>query len=319
MSRIVIGVVVCLFFAACEPNELPIPKHVQGDVRKATVNVNTDYRYQVYYNLERNEMVGRVLKSTWDFAFEASPNGFNIKLNSGKAMYAFQSTQTDITQPLDTAGFGAGKRFDAPNGNMNETAIGNWRNHSNVYIVDRGYNEMGTSQGMIKLKILEATATNYTFETAQLNGSNHQVFTVSKNENYNFVYFSCNTFFPLLVEPPKNTWDIQFAQYTEQLSEAYLVMGCLLNPTETAAIMDSSMAFNQIDFAYASTKVLSTHANSIGYDWKTFSFDLATYTVNPRMNYIIKTQQGVFYKLHFIDFYDKQGNKGNPVWEYQPL
>ena len=45
----------------------------------------------------------------------------------------------------------------------------------------------------------------------------------------------------------------------------------------------------------------------------------SVYTVHPEMNFIIKTSQENYYKLHFIDFFNTGGVKGYPKWEYQLL
>ncbi|HEX2900812.1 MAG TPA: HmuY family protein, partial [Bacteroidia bacterium] len=121
------------------------------------------------------------------------------------------------------------------------------------------------------------------------------------------------------IEPPKADWDLCFSQYLEVLPEAYLVTGVLLNRHQTAAVMDSTLPFSAIDIGIASDMQLSNSLNVIGYAWKFYHFNSATYQVLPQMTYIIRDSEGHLYKLHFVDFYDAQGVKGSPAWEYQRL
>ena len=63
----------------------------------------------------------------------------------------------------------------------------------------------------------------------------------------------------------------------------------------------------------------STQRDIIGFNWKTFDFDTQVYTINSSMNYIIQSENGIFYKLRFIDFYNNSGEKGYPKFEIQEL
>ena len=77
--------------------------------------------------------------------------------------------------------------------------------------------------------------------------------------------------------------------------------------------------FSNITYEFAELQTLSENINTIGYRWKEFNFSTSSYIIFPQMNYIIKDSEGFYYKLHFIDFYDISGNKGNPKWEFQRL
>jgi hypothetical protein len=41
--------------------------------------------------------------------------------------------------------------------------------------------------------------------------------------------------------------------------------------------------------------------------------------VLPEMIYLLKSKEGYYWKLHFVDFYDSNGDKGSPAFEYQEL
>lgn len=308
------------FFISCKKDELPVPKHEAGDVITASVNMDPTYKWQIYYDLKTNSVVGQNLKTAWDLAFEADANGFHVILNSSKAMYAYNTNNSVFNEVTDTIGFEINKKWDSPTGNLDSTAIGDFRNTNSVYIIDRGYNELGEHQGFRKIQFLSVDVTKYLVRFANLDGSGDVTLQIEKDDNYNFTFLSFTSSNTLIVEPPKNSWDLVFTQYLhvfENPIQPYLVVGCLLNRYKTSATMNSSISFSEIDFDHASTSNLSSNINTIGYDWKTFTGGV--FITHPEKNYIIKDSEGFYYKLHFVDFYNQSGEKGNPTWKFQQL
>jgi hypothetical protein len=309
-----------IMLISCVKDELPLPKHNPGNVITNTVNMGSNYKWQVYFNLKNNTVVGENLKTIWDLGFETSIDGYRIILNSSKAMYAAKTNQTNFSLVTDTTGFSAIKDFDSPTGNMEQTAIGDWRLIPNqVYLIDRGYNELGIHQGFRKIVFQSVDDYSYTVRFSQLNGSGETTLQVPKDVNYNFTFISFSTSSTVIVEPPKKDWDIVFTQYLEELSTPYLVAGCLLNRYNTMAKADSITAFNSINYDFALCQLLSSNSNVIGYDWKEYNFTTSSYIVFLNKTYIIQDQNGIYYKLHFIDFYNNSGIKGNPTFEFQKL
>ncbi|MBN8695561.1 MAG: hypothetical protein J0L87_03430 [Bacteroidetes bacterium] len=306
---------------ACEKEEIPVPKHDPGHVITNSVNMNSDYKWQIYFDLKTNTVVGQNLKSIWDLGFACSETENHIILNSAKSMFCYNTLNSNFNTVTDTSGFSSDKKCDHPSGHPDSTAIGEWEGFNNVYIIDRGYNENGIHQGYKKIQFLNATSTSYTIRFADLNGNNDTTIQVAKDTNYNFTFLSFTNASSVIVEPPKNTWDLVFSQYTHIFYEPeptpYLVTGCLLNRHQTMATIDSTTSFNTINFTLLTSYSLSSNINTIGYNWKTYSG--STYITHPYYNYIIKDQEGYYYKLHFIDFYNASGIKGNPKWEFQQL
>lgn len=311
------------FFAlfSCKKEELPVPIHDPGNILTSTVNLESNYKWQFFYDLKTNSFVGQNLKTSWDLGFETSANGYRIILNTSKAMFARNTGITNFSEVSDTIGFATNKNWDEASGNLDSTAIGDWKNTNNVYLIDRGYNETGVHQGFQKIQFQSVDANKYVVRFSQLNGTGDITLQINKDSIYNFTFLSFNTGSTLIVEPPKATWDLAFTQYThifyDQPVTPYLVTGCLLNRYNTTAIVDSLHSFSAIDFSTIENFALSSNINSIGYDWKIFTN--GTYVTNPQMNYIIKDSEGFYYKLHFIDFYNNAGIKGNPKWEYRKL
>lgn len=308
---------------ACHKEELPVPAHDPGDVITNSVDIGNDYKRQVYFDLGTNTVVGKNAKTTWDLGFETSADGYHVVLNTSKSMFVYNTGSTNFNAVNDTTGFSLNKRWDEASGNLDSTAIGDWRTTKPVYIIGRGYNELGVYLGFRKIQFLNVDNNGYEVRIANLNGTNDNTMTIVKDSIYNFTFLSLNgTGSVVMVEPPKKDWDLVFTQYThifydENPVMPYLVTGCLLNRYKTKAMMDAGINFAEISYAYASAKTLSSAINTIGYSWKDFTGSV--FITRPDRNYIIRDAEGFLYKLHFIDFYNHAGVKGSPKWEYQRL
>lgn len=310
-----------LFAASCKKGELPVPKHDSGSVITTAVNMESNYKYQIYFDLKTNTVVGQNLKSAWDLGFEAAPEGNHIILNGSKAMYAFDTEETDFNSVTDTLGFMAGRSWDEPSGNLDSTAVGEWEGTNHVYIIDRGYNENGIHQGFRKIVFESVDQDSYHVKFAALNGTGLTNLTFDKDNAYNFAFLSFTTSGTVMIEPPKADWDLVFTQYVHVFYEpeltTYLVTGCLLNHSGTRSVYDGVSLFSDISFNDIPNYSFTSAVNTIGYEWK--EFDGTNYIVHSEKNYIIEDREGLHYKLHFIDFYNNSGVKGNPKWEYQQL
>lgn len=318
LFKLTIGVFI--FLVSCKKEELPVPKHDPGHVVTTNVNMEANYKWQIYFDLKTNSVVGQNLKTLWDLGFETADDGYRIVLNTSKAMYALNTMSTNFTSIVDTNGLETGKKWDAPSGNMDSTAIGNWENSDHVYVIDRGYDEMGIHQGFRKIQFQSVDASKYIVRFAELNGTNDVSLQINKDSIYNFSFLSFTTGNVMLVEPPKKNWDLVFTQYTHVFHNPltpYLVTGCLLNRYKTTAVMENTIPFSNLDYKAINNYTFLPIMNTIGYNWKAYVG--STYVTDPTMNYIIKDSENYYYKLHFIDFYNQSGTKGNPKWEFQQL
>ena len=59
----------------------------------------------------------------------------------------------------------------------------------------------------------------------------------------------------------------------------------------------------------------NTNEDVIGYDWKEYDFDTGIYAIFPDHVFIVQDVEGYFYKLHFTDWYNAAGQRGNPRFE----
>lgn len=308
-----------VLFFSCERDEIPVAPHDPGDVITQRFSMEPDYRYQLFYDLGTNAMVSSNLKVDWDLGFESAPEGFHVILNTAKLMYAAQVVATDWSVIKDTAGLNF--RWDMPSGNFDSTAIGDWRTHQDVYVIDRGFDPEGKHQGFKKVLIKDVNETAYEVQVANLDNTNEITYTVPKAFAYNFTFLSLEDGVAE-VQPPKTDWDLSFTQYTHVFTDpvsTYLVTGVLANRdgVEIAAVFDKD--FGAITIEDIKLYQFSNAIDAIGYDWKWYSFDSGSFLILSEQNYIVKTTEGRYFKLHFIDFYDDEGVKGNPTFELQEL
>tara|TARA_Y100000589_G_scaffold136859_1_gene130903 strand:+ start:6633 stop:7595 length:963 start_codon:yes stop_codon:yes gene_type:complete len=314
----ILGISSILFFASCEKQEIPITPHQPGDVIVNSVNLDSDYKFQVFFSLKENKVVSQNYKTDWDIAFDCSSSSNNIILNTAKFMKAAKTNASDFSSVTDTAGLDF--KIDMPSGNLDSTAIGNW-NVNDIYVIDRGYDEQGVHLGFVKFSVTNYLSNKYTIRFADINGTNDISLNITKDTLYNFKYLSFlgNE---VTIEPPKQNWDLLFTQYTHYFNNDgtnYLVTGCLINRYLVQVAQVFNEDFNDISFDDIDNYTFSNNINTIGYNWKEYNFDENQYIIFSNKNYIIKSVDGKYYKFHFIDFYDKYGNKGNPIFEFQEL
>jgi hypothetical protein len=318
-----------ILLQGCIREEDPVTPHTAGNVTTRSIALSSDYRSQVFYNLDQDSVMRSNLKTDWDIAFDVSdvlsnqngPNteGGKIYLNQAKYMFAWRTNKIELEDLSDTTGFFRNRRWDASN-NTDTLAIGTAKAQSNAIWIDRGLNQFGDPLDYIRFKIVSVSKEKYTFKILRQGATQSEQFDIQRDTNYNRVYFSFETNKAVRVEPKKTDWDLQFTQYMYTFKDPYtpyLVVGVLLNPFNTQGVADSSLTFEKIDKNVALNLKLSNKTDVIGYDWKAFQGNI--YKVQLTYNYIINDQRGYFWKMRFVDFYDNKGSKGAPKFEFQRL
>ncbi len=297
----------------------------------------TTYNTQGYYNLKEMKFVQTNLKTDWDLRFDAGEH-FNIWLNSAKFMMIADAGLKNFNDITDTAGYHF--EFDYESGRRDSNAIDEWgdfslanpTSYNHLYIVDLGRDINGIPLGFIKMKIKDFNANAYTIEFMNLaSTSGPQTLTITKDNLYNYQYVNLSGSGTLVnIEPKKADWDLWFTQYTTWIYDPdqgfyipYLVIGVLLNPTNTEASFDTLDRFNEIQLPEALNKTYYHNWDIIGYTWKNAGNVTGggpvTYTTYPQITYIVKNQNNEYYKIRFIDFYNNTGTRGYPKWEQLPL
>ncbi len=304
----------------CIREEDPVLPHLAGDVVSRSIVMSSDYRSQVFYNLEKDSLISRNLKTDWDVAFDVlDTEGGKIHLNQAKYMFAWRTDKLEVEQLRDTVGFFRNQRWDAAN-NPDTMGIGISKGLANAFWIDRGLNQFGDPLDFIRFKIVSVTREKYVFKIFRQGATSAEQYEIQRDTNYNRVYFSFDTNKAIKVEPKKSEWDLEFTQYMHTFRDPYtpyLVVGVLLNPVSTQGAVDSTSAFEKIDRTVAQNFKLTNQPDVIGYSWKIFTGNI--FKVQLKYNYIIQNQKNQFFKMRFVDFYDSRGTKGTPKFEFQRL
>lgn len=310
--------VVMITGTGCLRDELAVPQRDPGPVETAQVCVGALYEDQIWYDLGTRSEVARNSKMAWDLAFEGHADGWQVRLNGSRSMQARITAQTDIAQPLDTAGFGVDWRVDHPEGSRDSTAIGDWRGQGRVYAIDLGYNSFGARIGVRKLQVVAVDDAGYTVRVARLNGSEVQEVVVPKDPQRRFVHFVMGSAAVVTIAPPDGEYDLVFTQYTTQFYDpyvAYIVTGVVngFSGARVAEIITPDFASVTLDDSL--THPFSRAEDAVGYDWKEYNFDTSTYDIFPDHVFLVQDARGLFHKVHFIDFYGPTGQRGCPKFE----
>lgn len=303
-------------FREDEPVLLPPP----GDVEYAQIPQGADYSRQYYFDLETGDTMGMPYAS-WDLCFSTDPSVMRVWINGGNQAYVAQSNAVNFADITDTSGLQW--KMDAPSWNPDSTAIGAWNTHNFVYVLDRGP-AFPDSLRFFKFRIVGFIASGFLISVAELYAPYEIQLVIQIMPDRAYAYFAFNQVAPFpFVEPPSENWDLLFTRYRHVFTDQqpplpYVVTGVLINPNIMVAV-DSTLAFEDITYDEAVKLTYTNRRNVIGYNWKYFDFAAQAFVVRPYINYIIRDTKGIYWKLRFIDFYNDDGVKGYPAFEYQRL
>jgi hypothetical protein len=326
---------VAFSLTSCEKDDQPVVLPPPGDMQVMSASMGVNYDNQVYVDLETGNQKSVPYRS-YDLAFEASPQGWRVYLNTGKFMFVANTGSTDMTAADST-----GKVWKTETEHLynDSTAFGSWTNGSGqslneVYVIDRGRTEHFGAARWRKMQLLEVTPTHYRFRFSFYNNTQLTEFTIPKNNAYSLIYFSFDNNGQVAdVAPPKNQWDVVFTKYTytyytEPVNSPYryyLVTGALLNRwagCENEIVKKDSTPnfrpFEELTSMHIGEFDLTPLAGKIGFSWKEYDFNLG-YIIYPDRYYLLRDPSQFVYKIRFIDFYDNQGNKGTAKFEYQRM
>ncbi|MEI6575414.1 MAG: HmuY family protein [Bacteroidota bacterium] len=321
-----------LLLTSCFKEDQMVSRHAPGNVKTDTVAMGQYYKSQVYFDLGKGQSVSTNLKSDFDLGFECGAAGWRVILNTSTFMKAADAGIRPFGQAIDTNGMNF--KFDKSDGNLDSLAIGKWFtvqgndtiSNLHVYVINRGLDESGFELGMRQMIFDSLKNSTYYFRIANLNGSSQKSYSIAKEADYNFIYFTPKFGgISKVIEPVKGAYDLIFTQYTTLLYTdlgapyPYIVTGVLLNRNNVEAVVDSIDSFESVTLSDVKGLPFKNTMDYIGYNWKKYDFAVASYTVNTKLVYIIKDTEGAYYKMRFVGFYNSQGVKGYPVIEFQLL
>ena len=311
------------FLSSCQKDEIPVPPHTPGELNSDVVEMGNLYADQIWYDIETGTEVSRNSKTAFDLAFECSEDGFHILLNGANRMQVAYTNDSNLLSVQDTSGLDF--TWDSHTGNLDSTGIGDWRDKDNIYVLDLGKDEFGKSLGLAKALFDSVSRSAYHFRIADFYGNEWTEFSVAKDTAYTYSYFSIReSKSQVWIAPPKNEWDICFTQYTYIYYDmnpmvAYLVTGVLLNPNNAVSAQVFNVPFEDISYSGLETYQFQSRIDHIGWDWKTYDFDQGYYITDASKSYVLTAKSGRLYKIHFLDWYNTNGEKGSATFEFAEL
>lgn len=314
-----------IIYSSCFKKDKPVVLPAPGDAKVYSVGMGSNYATQVYFRLSDGKTTANPFK-VWDLAFETSLSGYHIWMNGGNMQWIANSHSTNFSAVTDTIGLNF--MYDVSSWSIDSNAVGEYLtagasslSKNEVYVIDRG-DSVPQNARFKKFIIRTENDASYFLVYANLDGTFADSLTIVKNPSYTYSYFNFENG-QLNFEPLKTDWDILFTRYRYVFTNQtpvlpYLVNGVLLNQG-TLVALDTTQKFDSIDLAFAQSKSFSSKKDFIGFGWKYYDFPSATYLTKSHFNYIIKDRNGVYFKLHFVDFYNDLGEKGYPKFELKQL
>jgi len=321
-----------VFLPSCFKKDEFVLPHPPGSVKTDTIPMTYNYKFQVYFDLDSGKIVNQNIKTESDLGFECSPSGWKIILNTADFMKAADLGVIPFGLAQDTAH--VTWKFDKSDGNPDSLAFGTWYqilngdtvSNDHVYAIDRGFDENANPLGIFQVIFDSLANSRYYFRFAPINGGAINSGVVEKDGTVNYLYFSLSAGGSVKrLEPSKDKYDLLFTQYTTLLYTdigepyPYLVTGVLTNRNYVEVAVDSIHEFSTITLSQAQLLSFSKSLDAIGYEWKSYDFNSGAYTVNSNISYIIRDNKGLYFKLRFVGFYNRNGEKGFPVIEHQQL
>jgi len=290
-------------------------------------NPYTIYNYYSYIDLDSLKVIKTAPISSWDLAFEASPEGWHVLVNSANGKEIYPTGSTDFTAAYSKTTVEKWS-FDASSGNPDSTAVGKWVSGSKdnyqytnqVYLIGSN-NGDGTYQIRKKLVFKALSESGIEFIAANPDETVGETITINKDAAYSNVYYSFdNPKTTLLIEPPKNKWDIVAGSYRtiiftdDGVPTPYTVRGVLGNYPLVKAVKVKNANFFTSTAKDTIGLDFSIHKDAVGYDWKDYnSKDNNPYRIVPDQYYFFITKSNKLVKFEFTGYVNANAEYGYPV------
>lgn len=312
---------------------------------------------QVFIDFSLNKQV-TAERISWDLGFYTGSED-KVVLNYSTYGMALATSSTDINSvsAADTAGIsppiqigtaGADVYIDHPDRDLSKLAIADISSTDTdnvVYIINRGGGpgtgnvdpgsvDVGsTPRGWKKIRILKS-GDDYIVQYADLDATTFEQTTISKNTDFNFIYFSFDNGQPVSVEPQKDQWDIVMTVSSNIINfgagdGAYgfsdfvlsnrqggvQVASVQLTTDEDGNINPGQTTYDDFTASNLNSVTFNAEGNTIGSSWRS----VFTRTANNNVFFIVKDAEGNNYKLQFLGLLDENGIRGNSSLKYELL
>lgn len=299
-----------------------------------------DQTHQVFIDLSTGEMT-RVSRFSWDLGFHNEAGQFKVMLNNGGFVMAKQIDETDLNNisESDISSFkddmvipnysntDAANWIDNANGDFSEAVIGDISatdSDNKVFIIS---SINGSDRVYHKIRVIR-NGDNYTLQYADVNATSFNTTEITKNDNYEFTYFSLATSAIVSSKPKKDLWDIAFTQYANKFSAGpntfavsfkdYVIQNT--NQVSVAMVMGDEMAYNNFTSAEVSNQTFETAVNALGSNWRSGGGPGGGPSLYTDRFFVVNDTNGNIYKVRFTRMTDPNTNeRGYPAFEYEKL
>lgn len=305
-----------LLSSGCVEQELPIPVHEQGVSTTSSVGIGSNYAQRVYFDLASATVVASHKKMDWDLAFSASATGPAMRINTSRFCRLARTEITDFNASIDSDQLSdfpweidaeEGPQFFSAAAPQGDLLL------DELLLLNLGYDLDNAPMGFIRLILDSVDLMGYHIRFAPLETPElveEAVIPYSADRHWQHYSLMSSALLPL--EPALGQWQLLFTQYTAVLNgeTPYLVTGVLTPNTSTLVCDMGSTSVKDVLEANWDLFQWSSQWNAIGYDWKSYDFNLGAYSVDTERSYAIRTGDEREFVLQFVDFYDDAGARG---------
>ena len=341
LTLLLLMMAVSLF--ACKEDPVP-PVPVQQNVSLTTGGPNQEN--QLYFDLGSGNQYA-VARDSWDFGFYCGAEDAVI-LNGSVGMLARSTNIANFADvsPTDTLGWGYELSFggiqtayfenpqpawvadaagwmDDQTDNLVDQAI---KADGKVYIVNMGKTVDGLNDRVWKKVKVDMVAGAYVVEYGDIDATTAMTATITKNTSKSYSFLSLANG-AMDVEFEKSDWDIVFTTASEivnygagplpyAITKDYVLNNRnveIFQVVTTADIVEHYEAFSMDSVA---NYTFSMNDNFIGSKWRKFDFATSSYSIKADRFYVIKDEQGLYFKLVFTGMLNETGERGYPAIQY---
>lgn len=315
MRIFLIVLFIAIFFSSCWKEEIPIDKAARRGTTYQTIEMGSSYSDVVWFDLSEGLVVKTMQKDAWELLISRKDGLYHMQLNTALFGQAARTESSDWTAVMSESGLAF--KSDAPSGGIDSLSIGDWIREEKIWLLDRGYNTQGLPYSKLKIRCSDFQENGFTIEYGAVNSAQGETMFIPISEGDLGLGITLSSDEIIQVYPSE--WDLCFTQYVHLFYDPYtpyLVSGVLINDKAGVRAQRLLQAYDDVDFNAIQENNYSAYSNVIGYDWKFFDLDAGQYTVYLEYVYAIKTADERVYKLHFLDFYNSQGERGYPMFAY---
>lgn len=343
MRRLFLSLALVAAFSACSDNDdtVPVIPPSEGSQLKLEGGGGTGAPNSVFVDLSTDKQTA-VPRTSWTLGFY-SGSDYRVILNYTASTSAVALNKTDISQVDldDTTGIslalgqgqGTMAMVDDVYGDLTKTviaAVSATDAENKVYLVKPETSTATDPATWYKIKV-SRNGNGYKLQFAKLGATSIQTADISKNTDFNFVFYSLESAKTVSVEPKKTEWDLEWSYGVYFAGGGpsiipYLYSDFVYTNREAgvqAAEATTADGFNYDSFALSDVSnaklVYSSQKDAIGSKWRVTSG--TPLGIKTDRFYVVKDPAGNYYKLKFISAGIGQdgGQRGYPEIAYKLL